>query len=56
MFSDELVQNHPDAAMLTDTSGALSYHKASTNGSLMHITAIFGITLASLIIRDTLKF
>ena len=56
VFSDELVQNHPDAAMLTDTSGALSYHKASTNGSLMHITAIFGITLASLIIRDTLKF
>lgn len=56
VFSDELVQNHPDAAMLTDSSGALSYHKASTNGSLMHITAIFGITLASLIIRDTLKF
>lgn len=55
VYSDELVPNHPDSASLTDTSGALSYRKASTNGSLMHITSIFGITLASLIIRDTLK-
>ncbi len=30
----------------------MSYGKMAVNGSLMHITAIFGITLASLIIRD----
>ena len=30
----------------------MTFNKVAVNGSLMHITAIFGITLASLIIRD----
>ena len=54
VYSDELVANHPDSATLTDTSGALSYNKVSTNGALMHITSIFGITLASIIVRTYL--
>lgn len=55
VYSDELVKNHPDALMLSDTTGAMNYNKVAANGSLMHITSIFGITLASLIIRDTLS-
>ncbi|MDE6823472.1 MAG: tRNA threonylcarbamoyladenosine dehydratase [Duncaniella sp.] len=52
VYSDELVANHPDAAEMTDRSGAMTYNKVATNGSMMHITAIFGITLASLAIND----
>ena len=52
VYSDELVANHTDAAELTDRSGAMTYNKVATNGAMMHITAIFGITLASLAIRD----
>lgn len=55
VYSDELVANHPDASKLTDTSGALTYNKVSTNGALMHITSIFGITLASIIIRHFMQ-
>lgn len=53
VYSDELVPNHPDyceSDAPADTS--MSFHKVAVNGSLMHITAIFGITLASLVIRD----
>ena len=52
VYSDELVANHPDAAEMTDRSGAMTYNKVATNGSMMHITAIFGITLASLASND----
>ncbi len=51
VYSDELVQNHPDSARLTDESGAMNFNKVASNGSLMHITSIFGITLASIIVR-----
>ena len=40
VFSDELLQNKPTE----DTDNA--------NGSLVHITAVFGFTLASLVLRD----
>lgn len=33
----------------------MTFNKVATNGSLMHITAIFGITLASLVIQDISK-
>lgn len=52
VYSDELVANHADAAEMTDRSGAMTYNKVATNGAMMHITAIFGITLASLAIRE----
>lgn len=54
VYSDELVPNHPSSADLKDDSGALSYNKIAVNGSLMHITSIFGITLASLVFRNFL--
>lgn len=52
VYSDELIKNHEDAAMLCDNSGAMRFNKVSVNGSMMHITSIFGIRLASLIIKD----
>ncbi len=51
VYSDELVPNHPDYED-EEPDGAMTFGKVAVNGSLMHITAIFGITLASLVIRD----
>ncbi len=51
VYSDELVQNHKDYVE-GESDNAMSFGKVAVNGSLMHITAIFGITLASLVIRD----
>lgn len=48
VYSDELLENKGD------TSETCSY-KASINGSLVHITAIFGFTIAGLIISDIAK-
>lgn len=53
VFSDELRQNHP-VETLADAD-TWSSSKAQINGSLMHITAIFGLTLAGLIIQDMEK-
>lgn len=55
VYSDELVSNHPDSTAMTDNSGAMTFNKVVTNGAMMHITAIFGITLASLAIRDIMN-
>lgn len=48
VFSDELLANKG----LDDGSEALLFNKVKTNGSLAHITAIFGFTLAGLVIKD----
>lgn len=45
VYSDELLDNK---SVSTETD----LRKARINGSLMHITAIFGLTLAGLIIKD----
>lgn len=49
VYSDELLQNKGFA---TDNSGAMTYGKKSTNGVICHITAIFGFTLAGLVVKD----
>lgn len=54
VFSDELLSNK-GINIDEDTAGLRSYgssQKARINGSLMHITAIFGLTLAGLILQD----
>ena len=53
VYSDELLENKgcpPD----TDETPSL-FNKPQTNGSLAHITAIFGFTLAGLVIQDITK-
>lgn len=52
VFSDELLPNRGDDA---DRSGAMNFGKVAYNGAAMHITAIFGITLASLVVNDIIK-
>lgn len=49
VYSDELLENRGAARLDVETKG--DSVKASTNGSLMHITAIFGLTLAGLVIK-----
>lgn len=55
VYSPELLRNDQDASMMDDNSGAMTFNKAVVNGALVHITAIFGFTLASLVIRDILS-
>ena len=50
VYSDE-----PGRRTATENNDAHGERTTLVNGSLMHITAIFGLTLASLIIRDQLK-
>lgn len=49
VFSDELV---PNKGSRPDETGANNYGKVATNGALCHITAIFGMTLAGLVINS----
>ncbi len=50
VYSDELIRNRIEAGAPGERKG--DSVKASTNGSLMHITAIFGLTLAGLVIKE----
>lgn len=52
VFSDELLKNQTETAAENE---ATANPKAHTNGSLMHITAIFGCTLAGLVLQDICK-
>lgn len=52
VYSDELLPNLGDD---NDQSGAMTFGKASVNGAVCHITAIFGLTLAGLILNDLYK-
>lgn len=56
VYSDELLSNKGESDepldIMPDTDGPKPSPKARINGSLMHITAIFGLTLAGLILRD----
>ena len=52
VFSDELVPNRGEE-MADD--GAMSFNKVVFNGALCHITAIFGMMLASLVVNDVIR-
>ena len=52
VFSDELLENKGTPG---NTDSADFFRKASTNGSLMHITASFGLRLAQLVLSHLLK-
>lgn len=51
VFSQELLPNI-DTEQPESAGGTWDARKAQINGSLMHITAIFGLTLAGLILQD----
>ena len=55
VYSDELVKNRlrqPEENLTVSLDGVASAPTKRVNGTLAHITAIFGMTLASLVIRD----
>lgn len=52
VYSDELLPNLGTQAQENRNDTTMTFNKASTNGSLCHITAIFGMTLAGMVIRD----
>jgi tRNA A37 threonylcarbamoyladenosine dehydratase len=54
VYSDELLQNKgPQPQEKEETLSQIT--KGQTNGSLAHITAIFGFTLAGLVLQDATK-
>ena len=52
VYSEELLPNRGTETALPE---ALQFDKAAHNGSLAHITAIFGFTLSGLVIQDILS-
>lgn len=54
VYSDELLENQ-GAKTDMNLSGTWDIQKAQINGSLVHITAIFGFTLCSLVVQDVVK-
>ena len=60
VYSDELLENLGESDESceigsADPSGLTASVKARINGSLMHITAIFGLTLSGLVIEEIVK-
>ena len=53
VYSDELLENRGCPA--DEGAEPSQFNKPQTNGSLAHITAIFGFTLAGLVIQDITK-
>ena len=47
VYSDELLQNKEKMELEEN-----QFHKVHANGSISHITAIFGLTLAGLVVQD----
>jgi tRNA A37 threonylcarbamoyladenosine dehydratase len=52
VYSDELLENKGDPHLLNHEWCS---SKAQINGTLAHITAIFGFMLAGLIVQDAVK-
>lgn len=54
VYSDERLANKPLPAPAA-ADQAMTYGKVATNGAVCHITAIFGMTLASLVVRAAIS-
>lgn len=54
VYSDELLANKPLPSPASADS-AMTFGKVATNGAVCHITAIFGMTLASLVVRAAIS-
>ena len=52
VFSDESLENKGAPADSSNNQSIWDTRKARTNGAIVHITAIFGFTLAGLLIQD----
>ncbi len=54
VYSDELFNNRGKSIAVEDED-SMRFNKVSVNGTLSHITAIFGFTLAGLVIQDIIR-
>lgn len=52
VYSDELLPNLGQPMQESPSEAPMSFNKTATNGSLCHITAIFGMTLAGMVVKD----
>ena len=52
MYSDEVYANRGETVVADDS---MTYGKVAVNGTLSHTTAIFGLKLAELVIKDILN-
>ncbi|MBR5332089.1 MAG: tRNA threonylcarbamoyladenosine dehydratase [Muribaculaceae bacterium] len=52
VYSDEVFANRGE---VIESDGSMIFGKVATNGTLCHTTAIFGLKLAELVIKDILK-
>lgn len=55
VFSDELLDNKGVSPDFSSNQSVWDERKACVNGAMVHITAIFGFTLAGLLIQDIIK-
>ena len=55
VFSDEVRKNKGDISILSALQSEWDEHKARINGAMVHVTAIFGFTLAGLVIQDIVQ-
>jgi tRNA A37 threonylcarbamoyladenosine dehydratase len=55
VFSDELLENKGKKIEKTPSPSFWDSRKARINGTLVHVTAIFGFTLAGLVVQDIIR-
>ena len=55
VFSDEVLNNKGESTNSSNNQSVYDARKACINGAMVHITAIYGFTLAGLIIQDVIK-
>ncbi|MDR0796405.1 MAG: tRNA threonylcarbamoyladenosine dehydratase [Tannerella sp.] len=55
VFSDELLDNKGEQPEKQEDTTCWDSRKSQVNGTLVHITAIFGFTLAGLVIQDIIR-
>jgi tRNA A37 threonylcarbamoyladenosine dehydratase len=55
VFSDETLENKGESLDVSHSGSVWDERKTRINGTMVHITAIFGFTLAGLLIQDVIK-
>ncbi|PLB85323.1 tRNA threonylcarbamoyladenosine dehydratase [Dysgonamonadaceae bacterium] len=55
VYSDEIAENRGGNRVKENAAEGGSFYKPTVNGTLVHITAIFGFTLSGLVVQDVMK-
>jgi len=54
VYSDEIAENRGGNSVKENAGEGGSFYKPTVNGTLVHITAIFGFTLSGLVVQDVM--